>query len=298
MKKIILLLIISIILFSGCRNTYIINSSNSDNNSSITTNTNKINEKDTASKPNYINPDGMEISTRFNLPQGFTRTKGTDYENFIRSFKLLPNKSPVLLYDGSKKSNQNSHLAVLNLDVGEKNLQQCADSIIRLRCEFLFETEQFDAITYHLTNGDEFPYIKYRDGYRLKVEGNKTWLEKTASYDDSYETFRKYLDILFCYAGTYSLDKESKSIGKSDMQIGDIFIKGGSPGHCVMVMDMCENADGEKMFLLGQGYMPAQQMHILKKPNSDCPWYSLDELEYPLETPEYIFYNECLKRIP
>lgn len=30
------------------------------------------------------------------------------------------------------------------------------------------------------------------------------------------------------------------------MKIGDVFIKGGSPGHAVIIVDMAENDKGEK----------------------------------------------------
>lgn len=42
--------------------------------------------------------------------------------------------------------------------------------------------------------------------------------------------------------------------------VGDVFLKGGSPGHVVMVVDLCENEEGQKAFLPGQGYMPAQAL--------------------------------------
>ncbi len=44
-----------------------------------------------------------------------------------------------------------------------------------------------------------------------------------------------------------------------------MFIKGGSPGHCVMVADVAENRDGSRCFL-AQGYMPAQEFQIIKIP--------------------------------
>ena len=246
----------------------------------------------------FINEDGMTIATRIYTPEGFERKEGNAYEEFIRNQALMPHGSPVLLYNGTEKGNQNAHVAVLSIDVGERDRQQCADAALRLRCEFLYATEQYDKINFHLTNGDEFPYAKYRKGYRLKVEGNSTSLVKTANADNSYAVFRKYCDILFAYAGTISVEKESQTIPKEDMRIGDIFVIGGSPGHCVIVMDMCEDADGSKMFLLGQSYMPAQQIHILKNPTSENPWYSLDALSYPFSTPEWTFESECLKRMP
>ena len=246
----------------------------------------------------FVNEDGMTVATRINTPEGFMRKEDNAYEDFIRNQTLMPHGSPVVLYNGTEKGNQNAHVAVFSIDVGERDRQQCADAALRLRCEFLFSTNQHDKINYHLTNGDEFPYAKYREGYRLKVDGHNTSLVKTANADSSYAVFRKYCDILFAYAGTISVEKESQSISKEEMRIGDIFVKGGSPGHCVIVIDMCENADGSKMFLLGQSYMPAQQIHILKNPASENPWYSVAGLTYPFSTPEWTFESECLKRMP
>lgn len=246
----------------------------------------------------FYNETGTTIATRINPPEGYTRTQGNAYEEFIRNQELMPHGSPVLLYDGSEKRNQSVHAAVLSIDVGERDRQQCADAALRLRCEFLFSTGQYDRINYHLTNGDEFPYTKYRDGYRLKVEGNDASLIRSEGADDSYTAFRKYCDILFAYAGTISVEKESAAISKEEMRIGDIFVQGGSPGHCVIVMDMCENAGGDRLFLLGQSYMPAQQIHILKNPAADSPWYSVAELSYPFSTPEWTFDAECLMRMP
>ena len=252
-----------------------------------------------AEKPyDFIDEDGMTIAARIRTPTGYVRTEGDTYAEFVRNQPLMRHGSPVLLYDGSEKGNQNAHVAVLSIDVGEKNRQQCADAALRLRCEFLFSTGQYGRINYHLTNGDVFPYSKYHKGYRLKVDGNNTSLVKTADADDSYAVFRKYCDVLFAYAGTISVEKESKAISKEEMRIGDIFVKGGSPGHCVIVMDMCENAVGDKLFLLGQSYMPAQQIHLLKNPAADSPWYSVAALSYPFATPEWTFSTECLRRMP
>ena len=78
----------------------------------------------------------------------------------------------------------------------------------------------------------------------------------------------------------------------------DVFLKGASPGHVVMIADVCKNAEGEKAFLLAQGYMPAQEFHILKNPAHEAdPWYYESELTYPFVTPEYTFEKNCLKRL-
>ena len=103
--------------------------------------------------------------------------------------------------------------------------------------------------------------------------------------------------FVFAYASTISLSDESKKIKKAEIQAGDIFVQGGSPGHAVMVLDVCTDDSGRKAFLLGQGFMPAQQFHVLKNPlHEDDPWYYVDELTYPLQTPEYTFEKGSLKR--
>ena len=78
--------------------------------------------------------------------------------------------------------------------------------------------------------------------------------------------------------------------------VGDIFIQSGSPGHVVMVVDISENLEGKKAFLLAQGYMPAQEFHLLKNPlHEDDPWYYEEEVTYPFETPEYTFKKGSLR---
>ena len=253
MKKLVPIALIIIVVFAGL--FVLLQYSNKDNKSkNIVSNSSSQNDKNQVEKFSYINKNGNTIAQRINVPEGYKRTTGDEYAEFLRNQELLPDGSPVLLYNNSKKSKQNVHIAVLSIDVGKKNLQQCADSVLRLRSEYLFKSKQYDKIIFHLTNGQEFPYIKYRDGYRLKVEGNKTSLIKTAQPDSSYGAFRQYLDVLFTYAGTLSLSNESKNLDKSDIKIGDIFIKGGTPGHCVIIVDMCENDKGEKMFLQRKRY--------------------------------------------
>jgi len=95
-----------------------------------------------------------------------------------------------------------------------------------------------------------------------------------------------------------SLSKELKSVSVEDMEIGDVFILGGSPGHAVLVIDMVEHpATGKKLFMLAQSYMPAQETQILTNPHNTemSPWYALDFGE-SLRTPEWKFSRDQLMR--
>ena len=77
---------------------------------------------------------------------------------------------------------------------------------------------------------------------------------------------------------------------------GDIFIQGGFPGHAVLVLDVATNAQDEKIFLIGQSYMPAQDFHILKNLENEnlSPWYKINDGE-KLYTPEWTFDWKDLK---
>lgn len=246
----------------------------------------------------WIDPAGDTVATRIRTPEGYARTVGNAYEEFIRDLPLLPDGSPVVTHEGEISPLSGYHAAVIDLDVGERDLQQCADAALRIRCEYLFAAEQYDAINYHLTNGDEFPYALWREGYRLEVKGNDTRMVEKADPDGSYESFREYLNVLFNYASTRSLEPESTPISREEMRVGDIFIVSGRPGHCMIVADLCENEAGEKAFLLAQSSMPAQSIHIIELPQMDGPWFRLDEIGEPFAIQGWEFPEGSLRRMP
>ena len=104
------------------------------------------------------------------------------------------------------------------------------------------------------------------------------------------------MDVVFNYAGTISLSESLKEKDVRDIAIGDVFVRAGSPGHAVIVVDVAEDKNGKKMFLLAQSYMPAQDIQILKNGGngSISPWYS-SEVTDELITPEYTFSKDNLK---
>jgi hypothetical protein len=246
-----------------------------------------------------ININGGTISERINVPEGFSRVETQDgsFGHYLQNLPLKPHGSKVLYFDGRIKSGQ-VHEAVVDLDVGDRDLQQCADAVMRLRAEYLYKQGRYDEIHFSFTNGFKADYIKWMQGYRIAVDGNDVSWVKSASASNRYEDFRRYLNMVFTYAGSLSLSKELKQVTLDDLQIGDVFIQGGSPGHCVIVVDMAKNEEtGEKMFMLAQSYMPAQDIHILKNPQNEelSPWYSADFGEM-LMTPEWTFEKSDIKR--
>src|SRR5215212_4448716 len=72
-------------------------------------------------------------------PAGYERINVTQgsFAHWLRQIKLRKDNE-VRLYNGSLKSNQTAQFAVLDLPVGNKDLQQCADVILRLRADYFF----------------------------------------------------------------------------------------------------------------------------------------------------------------
>ncbi|WP_394525909.1 DUF4846 domain-containing protein [Lacrimispora sp. JR3] len=268
----------------------------------LTERTGKKGEEAASAQPkqkSIINPSGNTLEERLIPPDGYERTEKPlgSLQGFLRNYALKPDKSPVLLFDGSRKKKQEVHAAVFSMPLVKGDLQQCADSAIRIYGEYLWSVGVYDAISFHLTNGFLMDYPSWRSGKRLSVEGNQVRWEERAVFDDSRENFLKYLRQVMIYAGTLSLENESGGIVFDQLQAGDLFIRGGTPGHCVMVVDVAEDQEGNKCFLLAQGYMPAQEFHVLKNPlHKEDPWYYVSEIKDSLVTPEYVFEKDSLKR--
>lgn len=246
-----------------------------------------------------INKEGKTIAERILVPEGFKRIDLAEgsFGEYLRNLPLKPNGSKVAYYNGGIKP-LDVHVAVIDIDVGNRDLQQCADSVIRLRAEYLYGKGLYDKIHFNFTNGFNADYAKWIKGYRIKVTGNEARWVKQGSGGTGYADFRKYLDMVFAYAGTLSLSKEMVNIPVEEMQPGDVFLEGATPGHCVIIMDMAQNEEtGETLFIAAQGYMPAQEMHILKNPanGGENPWYGIDFGE-ELVTPEWTFTREQLYR--
>jgi len=252
----------------------------------------------------WLGDNELQIASRVkDIPvlDGYERIKyrSNTYQDWLRNLPMKHGENKIRLYDGSFKINQNAHFKIIDIDVGQRNLQQCADAIIRLYSEYLYSQNKYHSITFNFTSGDRARYKSWADGYRPIIKGNNVkWVKNTGS-DFSYQNFRKYLSTVFTYAGSYSLSKELMRVNDIDkIDVGDVFIKGGFPGHAVIVLDLAiHKTTNMKIFLLAQSFIPAQEIHILKNPRNEKlnPWYELKANE-KLVTPEYIFDWSDLKR--
>ncbi len=159
-----------------------------------------------------FSPGEQTLAQRIPPPPGFTRTAvpPDSWAAWLRGLPVKPANAPVLIYTGAQKWRQDVHVAVIDIDVGKRDLQQCADAIMRLRAEWLFAADRKRDIRFNNTEGKRLSF--------------------SARRDSGYASFRKYMDYVFAYAGTYSLERELKPAPLASLQAGDVFIKGGFPG--------------------------------------------------------------------
>ena len=209
------------------------------------------------------------------LPEGFQRMEmqQASFGEWLRTIRLKKDDH-VYLYDGSLKKNQSMHIAVLDIPTGNKDLQQCADAVMRMRAEYLFERKRFTEIVFKDNKGKSY-----------------AWTGK-----DNKKGFNQYLETVFSYCNTASLQKQLTPVEDwQQIQPGDVFIKGGFPGHAMIVVDVGINEQGEKIFMLAQSYMPAQDIHIVKNPMNEArgPWYEIDGSN-EIVTPGWTFYKSQL----
>lgn len=249
--------------------------------------------------PSLINKDSLTIKSRVNAPKGFTRVayeKGS-FADYLRNYKLKPFGSKIINYDNSEYFWQGGHIGILEIPVPKNGLQQCADALIRIRSEFLWDKNRKNEIGFNFTSGHYCSWTKYAEGYRPKISGSKVTFSKTATANHSKENFYKYLNLIYMYSGTLSLFNELKSVDDSNLEIGDMLIKGGSPGHIVMICDKVISDNGDKRYLLFQGNTPAQSVHLVKNLEDSelSPWYELKENQV-IPVSNYTFGNSKFVR--
>jgi Domain of unknown function (4846) len=210
-------------------------------------------------------------------PDGFIRVIAGpgSFGAWLRNFSLKKDKT-VYLYNGLQKENQSAQFAVLDIPVGNKDLQQCADAVMRLRAEYLFAGKRFTEIEFRDNNDKAY----------IWQGGNKR------------PAFEQYLENVFGWCGSASLEKQLKPVQYlQDIQSGDVFIRGGFPGHAMIVIDVAGNKEGKKIFMLAQSYMPAQDIHVVQNPMNKklSPWYEVNDGE-EIITPEWKFAGNQLRR--
>lgn len=202
------------------------------------------------------------IAERFPVPAGFTHKQAApgSFGASLQALPLAPPGTAVVSFAGAPVRAPWAK-AVVDIDVGTKDLQQCADSAMRLYAEHRFRSDAAAGLVFHATSGDPLPWSRYAAGERPHVVKNRIAWAKKAAPSSTHETFRRCLDDVFMWAGSLSLAKDT--VPAEALAPGTLLVVGGSPGHVLVVVDVARDARGHEQVLLVQGFMPAQSIHVL-----------------------------------
>ncbi len=219
------------------------------------------------------------VASAFPPPEGAVRVEGGPFGAWLGALELGPADRAPRTHDGREVH----HTArVVALPLVDGDLQQCADSAIRLRAEYL--RERGEPVSFHATNGQVLPWGRFAAGERVALVG-----ERLVWKDDGSGAWEDYLSAVFTWAGTASLQRLD-SVAVDRPQPGDLLVQGGFPGHAVVLLDVAERG-AETFVLVGEGFMPAQEFHIELGP--EAGWW---RWEPGLALPHWSFDADDLRR--
>ncbi|MDR1406197.1 MAG: DUF4846 domain-containing protein [Prevotellaceae bacterium] len=216
-------------------------------------------------------PEGKTVLARFDVPHGYQRTDTTpaSFAFFLRHLPLLPSGTPVKFHDGAANA-ACSPAAVIDMETGDKNLQQHAQAVMRLWAEYLFEQQRFPDIHFHIDNGERIPYEQWAEGMKLVIDGKAYWT-KTPSNPRQYRTFRRYLNFIFTNSSFRTLAQDVELSTAPHIAPGDMLTPGNDTDSVVvMILDAAVHRQtGEMVVLLVSGGSPAQSLHVLQNTAED-----------------------------
>ena len=189
------------------------------------------------------------VATAFPVPDGYAGVDGGAFGAYVGGLRLLDPSVPVRTYDGRIVDHR---ARVIDLAMVPGDLQQCADSAIRVRADWQRSVGQ--SLSFHATSGDPLPWSRFEAGEKpYDNHGRIAWKAgSSGKYDD-------WLASVFMWAGTLSLSYDTTAV--DDPRPGDIVVFGGSPGHAVLLLEVAKRGDQTRV-LFGEGYMPAQNFHV------------------------------------
>lgn len=204
------------------------------------------------------------VMEAFPPPMGAVRVDADSFGTYVQSLEVHPASRPVTTHDG--RTVRHAARAIV-LDLVDGDLQQCADSAIRLRAEW--RHERGEPVMFHATSGDPIPWARWKSGERPYAEGRGLkWRKGTKG------GWEAYLRAVFMWAGTLSLEAYDTEVAKGEPVPGDLLVKPGSPGHAVVLLDVAKDPRGRTFVLVGEGYMPAQDFHVELGPHDG--WWLWD----------------------
>ncbi len=203
-------------------------------------------------------------------PPGFSRIPLApgSLAAYTRRLPLKAPDIPVKSWDGRVMRQAREVHGVVDWPAPSR-IQQCADVAIRLHAEYLLARRELSRISYRSLSNDWLRYTAWLRGrYYLNRAGTHILYKPTIkTRKNTRAVFEKYLRFVMLYANSASLARDLECIGEDRLLPGNLYIQPdpsgrGGIGHVSVIMDICRNPQGERRYLFGYGFIPAQDFHL------------------------------------
>jgi hypothetical protein len=179
------------------------------------------------------------------VPNGYERIKydKKSYSHYLQNLPLKENRK-IYKWDGKKVFGvlYNIYAVVNKPLLFKSDLEQCADFCMRFWADFHKNQNRLD----HL--------------FLYNYSGKKKY------YKRSNKKYKSFLRWHMAYSNSYSIKKGANKVAAGALKPGDMFVqnKDGGIGHVSLIVDAAKNNNGKQIYLIGYGFIPAQEFHIEK----------------------------------
>jgi hypothetical protein len=192
-------------------------------------------------------------------PDGFHRIKNEkdSFGSFLRSLPLRDSAIIKSFTGAPIDASRYKLLCVIDIKLlFKKDIEQCADWAMRLWAEYHRSANKLNTL------------------YLFNYSGSKTY------FRTSGKTYSQFLEKALIATNSYSLKKGCRAVNEEKLMPGDMFVQNenGGIGHVSMILDACENSKGQRLYLVGFSFMPAQEFHVEKGSGEygKLGWFSRD----------------------
>ncbi len=203
------------------------------------------------------------------LPKGYERVAGLPgFSSWVQELPLFPKGTPVTNPYGSEVLSPPAEVLAVTTVPVLSNACQCADMAILLWAYYHQSIGQEKTLRFKSVSGDWMDYSAYRTGTRYHPTEDGRHLKSYSTRDSRSDAgFQGFLKTVFLYAGSASLSRDLPRLDPRFVQAGDLFVqppaRGGQTGHVSVVVDTARNAQGQRLYRMAYGYIPAMSLFLV-----------------------------------
>ena len=226
------------------------------------------------------------LARRVPVAEGYTRVSLVDrsWGQWLRCLPVLPAGSDVRAVDGSVAWPGASPFISTVIDIDVRKNQECADVICRLRAEYLKWAGKESKISFSAGDGVRISWPEWKRGVRPRYDGRRLHLERRGTPGSSRADFDRYLATMFAWCGTATIQPDLHPVPAGQEQVGDLFLRAGNSGHCVLIVDLARDGAGRTKAMFAQGWLPARSPHVVA--NDYDAWIVMDPTR-PVNVPPW-----------